>query len=60
MLDALAASDARTRLALQLPGGAAAAELLVPTQPAEDEARERALLLMGAIGGAQGVPFQVC
>lgn len=59
MLDALAASDARTRLALRLPGGAAAAELLVPTQPAEDEARERALLLMGAIGGAQGVPFQL-
>jgi hypothetical protein len=62
MLDALAASDARERLAAQLPGGAAAAEALVPRGPAEEEARERALVLMTAIGGrlsAPGAPFKV-
>jgi hypothetical protein len=62
MLDALAASDARDRLAKQLPGGAAAAEKLVPTQPAEEEAVARARVLLGAIGGrinGSPVPFQV-
>lgn len=62
MLDALAASDARARLAKQLPGGAAAAECLVPVQPAEEEARARAAVLMGALGGrlqGPGATFQV-
>jgi hypothetical protein len=62
MLDALAASDARERLAARLPGGAAAAEALVPRGPSEGEARERALVLMRAIGGRlspPGAPFQV-
>lgn len=50
MLDALAASEARERLARQLPGGSRAAECLVPVQPAEEEARARAVMLMQAIG----------
>ncbi|KAI8476423.1 MAG: ABC1 family-domain-containing protein [Monoraphidium minutum] len=62
MLDALAASDARDRLAAQLPGGAAAAEALVPTQPAEEEAKARAMVFMRAIGGrieAPGATFRL-
>jgi hypothetical protein len=62
MLDALAASDARDRLARQLPGGPAAAEALVPTQPAEEEARDRAMVLMRALGGrlqSPGAVFKV-
>lgn len=61
LLDALAAGDARARLAARLPGGAAAAEALVPTQPGEDEARRRAEALLSSIGGRlQGASaFQV-
>lgn len=63
MLDALAAADARERLSKQLPGGAAAAEALVPTLPSEAEAAARARALVAAVGsrmqGAGGGTFEV-
>ncbi|GBF89170.1 aarF domain-containing protein, chloroplastic [Raphidocelis subcapitata] len=60
MLDALAAGDARARLAPRLPGGAAAAEALVPTQPGEAEARRRAEALILSMGGRlQGGTFEL-
>ena len=50
-LDALAASDARARLAARLPGGEAAAAALVPAQPGEGEAAARGRMLLSALGG---------
>ncbi|PNW84782.1 hypothetical protein CHLRE_03g158500v5 [Chlamydomonas reinhardtii] len=48
VIDAAAAADVRTRIEQQT-GNKAIADALVPPQPAEAEARERAALLLGSI-----------
>jgi len=58
MVDAWAASDVRDRLSLRL-GSRAVAERLVPVQPMEAEARDRASVVLGAVSSrlGQGTPL---